>query len=171
MMKIFWLALFFLTPLIANADTPMSPPSVQKTWSHNRQFFVVTNPSLNQTQVYDVRNPNKARKMWGMPGYFRKLDLSNDGKNLVAGYDGLNLLQLNYRSTDPLVRFYVSGRLIGVVTVAQLFPSRYRYKLVRTVSHYAWGNNKGFDARGRYVVETIDGRTLFYNAATAKQIQ
>lgn len=169
-MKIFWLTLFFLTPLVANADSPMPPPSVQKTWSYNRRFFVVTDPSLNQTQVYDAKNPNKPRKMWVMPGYFRKLDLSGDGRYLVAGYDGLNLLQLNYRSSDALVRFYSSGRLIGVVTVAQLFPFLYRYKLVRTASHYAWGSNVGFDKQGRYVVKTIDGRTLLYNPATGKQI-
>ena len=132
----------------ARADSPLPPPTLKT--------------------VFRVSGEQR-QKLWAMPGRFRVAGLKNDGKHLVTGYDGVNLLSLRHAPDEVLLRFFRGGTLIKNVTLREIIRDRAR--LQRTASHYYWGNYLGFDLAGRYRVETVEGRRLIFDAATGRIVK
>jgi hypothetical protein len=104
-----------------------------------------------------------------MAGWFRLAALSDDGEILVAGYDGMNLLPLDYSPDLVVLTFYRRGAFIAEVTLDQVIDDF--AALERTVSHYNWGYYLGFDQAGRYVIETVEGRRIAFDAATGVMVE
>ena len=59
-------------------------------------------------------------------------------------------------------------KLIELVTLGELVSRK--SSLERTASHYYWGEYRGLDDDGNYVVETVEKRTAIFNVATGKPI-
>lgn len=148
------------------ADTPLPPPEVREIWSPNKKFCAVMEPKDNATTVYRVRDGGERVKQWMMPGWFRVAHLSDDGEHLVVGNGGINLLPLNVTKNEAMIKFYTKGKLIKTVTLGELVEKQSSLK--RTASHYLWGNYLGLDVKGRYVVETVEGRKLIFDVTTGK---
>jgi len=149
------------------ADTPLAPPELREIWSRNGQYCAVMDPKPMTTTVYRVEADGKRIKQWTMQGWFRVADLADDGVHFVCGYDGMNLLPLRITADEPMIRFFKKGRLLKTVILSELIKDQ--GSLERTVSHYYWGRYLGLDEKGRYVVETVEGRKLAFDVTTGKQ--
>jgi len=106
--------------------------------------------------------------LWTMKGWFRDAHLANDGEHLVAGYDGLVLLQEDYRADTTMITFWDRGHLIRAVPLSEVIIDD--ADLIPTVSHYLWGRSEGFDADGRFVVHTIENRRIAFDVKTGHSI-
>lgn len=126
-------------------------------------------PERNLTSVYRRRAGGMREMLWSMSGWFRVAALSNDGEYLVTGYDGVNLLPLDYKEDQIMLSFYDRGRLLRHVRLNELFTDF--SKLVRTVSHYHWGEYLGLNENDHYVLELVDKRWLLFNVKTGQVIK
>ena len=102
-----------------------------------------------------------------MPGWFRWLLVSNDGTHVVTGYDGLNLIPINYAEDTVMFTFWAKGKEIRRVRLKEIIPSK--SVLTRTMSHYEWGTIERIDEKNRLVVRRADGKALFFDVATGIQ--
>jgi hypothetical protein len=148
---------------VSHADSPLPPPARKTIWSANRQFFAVMEPDKQITTIYRTTQGKQEEKVWSMYGWFRVTALADDGEHLVAGYDGMNLLPLDYDKRQVMLYFFKRGELINHVTLDQII--RDNSALRRTASHYYWGNFKGLDQAGRFVIETVEGREIRFDVA------
>jgi hypothetical protein len=147
-------------------DAPLAPPSNYTVYSLNQRFYAFLDAGKKKTTVFEVRKGAAAIQRWEMPGWFRVAALSDDGEHLVAGFDGINLLPLEYHKDQVMLSFYRRGKLLCTVTLGQLVKDY--GKLQRTASHYYWGRYLGFDEKNRYLVATVEGRTIAFDAATGQ---
>jgi hypothetical protein len=159
-------ALLLLTPLPAAADEPLAKPWPKTVCSANTSYCAVMDPASWTTEV---RIGEAGEMLWSMAGWFRLAALSDDGETLVAGYDGMNLLPLDYSPDLVVLTFYHRGTPIAEVTLDQVIDDF--GALERTVSHYNWGHYLGFDQAGRYVIETVDGRRIAFDATTGDVVE
>jgi hypothetical protein len=134
--------------------------------SANKKFFAVMDPKSNMTVVYRVNADGLPSVHWTMRGWFEVAALADDGKHLIVGCGGGNLLPLSVTKDFPIIQFYKVGNRINVVTLGELLQDL--SKLQRTVSHYRWGNYVGLDKDGRFVVQTVEGRRLAFDVTTGK---
>lgn len=148
-------------------DAPLAPPSNYTVYSLNRRFYAFLDAGKKKTTVFEVRKGAPAAQVWEMPGWFRVAALSDDGEHFVVGFEGINLLPLDYHKEQVMLSFYRRGKLLRAVTLGQLVKDY--GKLQRTVSHYYWGRYLGFDEKNRYLVATVEGRTIAFDAATGQQ--
>jgi hypothetical protein len=109
-----------------------------------------------------------------MPGWFRVAALSDDCEHLVTGFDGMNLLPLDFKHDLVMLSFYERGKLSRAVKLDELI--RDFTKLRRTASHYYWGQYLGFgernrlDEANRYIVETVEGQRIAFDVATGQPL-
>jgi hypothetical protein len=148
-------------------DAPLGPPSSYTVYSLNRRFYAFLDADQKKTTVFEVRKAAPSIRLWEMPGWFRVAVLSDDGEHLVVGFEGINLLPLDYHQDQVMLWFYRRGKLLRTVTLGQLVKDFGR--LQRTASHYYWGRYLGFDGKNRYLVATVEGRTIAFDAATGQQ--
>jgi len=162
--------LFFAVTLVVQAklmaDTPLPPPATKEVWSPNKKFCVVMEPDPATTTIFRVEGEGKRTKSWAMPGWFRAAHLADDGEHLIVGHGGINLLPLNVTKDEPMIRFYNKEKPINTVTLGELLKDQSSLK--RTASHYLWGSYLGLDEKGRYVVKTVEERTLAFDVTTGK---
>ncbi len=104
--------------------------------------------------------------LWWVPGVYRDLHVADDGLHLVAGYDGLNLLQPDYGPDTTMLTFWRQGSLLREVPLKELIVDL--GSLPATVSHYLWGRVLGIDGQGRLVVQTIEKRWIAFDPATGR---
>ncbi len=156
----------FLLSKEALADSPLPTPTVRTVWSMDKKFCAVMNPDKKIITVYRVSKDGKKTALWAMYGWFRVAGLSNNGKHLVAGHGGMNLLPLNHKKDEVMLYFFNEGELINYVTLDQLIKDQ--SNLQRTVSHLHWGNYLGFDEEGRYIVETVENHKIAFDVTTGK---
>jgi len=159
-----------LTPRIA----PVGPsaPKIKEISSPNNEFFAAVSPDRKITTVYKIyRQGNIGRweKFWSMNGCFQVAWLSNDGKYLVAGYEGLNFLPLDYAKDQVMLSFFECGELKSEVRLNQLITDFSR--LQKTESGYHWGKYLGLNAAGYLVVETVEGKNVLFDVSTGKNVE
>jgi len=165
-----YLGAALLVPLILEvplmADSPKSAPATYRVYSLNRRYFAELNFPASRTTVFEA---NGGRRLWEIPGWYRVAAVSNDGKHLVIGYDGSNLLELNASPEEVMLTFYREGTRTGIVRLKDLVPDTAR--LERTASHLRWGEYLGFDEQGRYHVKTAGGETFIFDPDTARAVR
>ncbi len=144
------------------ADAPPEAPADKTIRSLNGKFQAFLDAGRKQTTVFEVRKGAPPVRLWSMPGWFRVAALSDDGDHLVVGFDGNNLLPLDYRKDEAMLRFYERGKLLRTVRLSELIQDY--SKLQRTVSHYAWGHYIGFDRNNRFLLDTVEGRRFTFDA-------
>lgn len=153
---------------VCRADSPLPPPARSTIWSANRRFFAVMDPDKRITTIYRAIQEGKGEKSWSMYGWFRSASIADDGEHLVVGDEGLGLLPLDHDKQQVMLYFFKRGELVNHVTLDQII--RDDSKLIRTVSHYSWGGCLGLDEEGRYVIKTVEGRTIRFDAATGSMV-
>src|SRR4030095_4680191 len=156
----FLTALLF-APLPILADEPLPIPIPKMVCSLSNIYCAQMDPRPPETTVWKMSSSHKNKEIWWMPGWFRIAALSNDGEYLVTGYDGLNLLPLDYKKDEVMLSFYRHGRLIGTVKLNEIITAV--KKLQNTVSHYQWGFYIGLDAADRYWLQTVEQIQYVYD--------
>ena len=151
------------------ADEPPPNPSVKTIWSANKEYYAVMDPDKNITKVVQIFDKDKKKTLWSMYGWFRVAGLSSDGKHLVTGFQGMNLLPINHKEDEVMLYFFREGKLIHYVTLDQLIEDP--DNLQRTVSHIYWGNYLGFDEEGHYVLETVENRKIVFDVKTGMRLK
>lgn len=154
---------------LCRADSPPERPSRYTIYSRNRAFQAVLDPKSDTTTVYKLGKEQRKVRLWSMPGWYRVAYLANDGRHLVIGFDGMNLLPLNYRKEWKMVSFYDRGQLIRSYSLAQVILDC--QNLRATASHFAWGTYWGINKRGEFVIDTEENRRLVYDVATGRRIK
>lgn len=140
-------------------DQPLPQPATHTSFSANKAWCAVSDLEKSVTRVHRVSNGRPADARWQIAGWHRHIDVSDDGEYLVIGYDGWNLLPRDYDKDMIMLSIYCKGHLVRAIRLRELI--RRFWRLRRTVSHYHWGTFSGFDGRGGYLVETVEGRLVF----------
>ena len=156
-----FLFLVILFPLTVLGDEPLAAPSLKTECSPSGDICAEMDPERGTT-VFRQADGNHA-VLWKMPGWFRVAFVADDGKHLVTGYDGSNLLARR-DPNETMLDFWNEGRLLRSVSLKELLPDLNR--LEQTVSHWYWGYYVGFDPNGQFVVETVDGKRHLYDVST-----
>ncbi len=150
----------------AVADAPLAAPALKTVCSPNGVYCAVMDPNTSTTRVY--RTGRADETLWSMTGWFRVAALADDGKHLVTGYDGINLLPLDYAPDTVVLTFHKRGEVIRRVKLSNVVGDLAKLQL--TVSHLYWGYYVGFNETGRYVIETVEGRRLAFDIATGQLV-
>lgn len=153
-----------LSSASARADAPLRPPEKHVARSPNATIAAESDPASGLTTVYRVAPDGTRERRWAMAGWFRAIYPADDGDHLVVGFDGLNLLPRNAADDLVVLRFVRRGEAIRALTLRDVVPDRSILK--RTASHLAWRESERFDAKGRFVVVTIDGAQHRYDVKT-----
>ncbi len=151
----------------AHADTPLPPPALHTAASPSKAVEAETDPVAGLTTVYRVVGATR-EKAWSMPGWYRALHVADDGEHLVLGFDGLDLVPRDAPDALVVLRFVRRGEVVAALTLRDVV--RDRALLRPTASHLRWRNGEGFDAVGRFVVETTDGVRQVFEVATGQRV-
>lgn len=147
----------------ALADSPLAIPDQYMVCSNNNKYCAVFDKEAG-VNAYEVFN-NISIPMWHLskqvwPGF-----LSNDGRYLVEA--SWNVIPTNYEKSMSMIKVYRDGVFKYSLQLKDLIKD-FR-KLERTISHFHWGDmNKGFDEKGRFIVETVENRHLAIDIKTGK---
>lgn len=153
---------------VAVADAPLAPPPTIVCSLSGK--ICASREAQVQSVVIWKRLPQAGRRnLWRAPISLANAQVADDGKSLVAAYPGANLLDADATLATPMLTFYRPGQSPVVITLGQIVtdPS----VLPKTVSHRLWVRAYGYNARGDYVVNTVDGRQLIYNPANGHPIE
>lgn len=145
----------WLSASSALADAPLPAPEDKAVCSPSGVACAVMNVDAGRTSFV-----KDGRVLWRMPGWFRDAYLADDGEHFVVGYDGLSLLW-EPRPDTTMITFWRRGRLVRDVALSEVIEDFSR--LERTASHLLWGHTVGFDARGRFLVHTVEDRMLAFD--------
>lgn len=142
----------------ALADEPLPLPAAYEVKSPDGKFVARTVPGAATT----ITARGSDTPLWSLPGWYRSMFLSPDGKTLVTCYDGLNLLGRDDRRVETVMAtFHHADGSRRNVTLGDLFLLL--GSMPKTVSHYRWGQCIGFDKAGRFEIDTVEKRRLYYD--------
>ena len=150
---------------VVNGDSPKVAPSTYRVYSLNRIYTAEMNHVTRKTSVLEAAN---GRKLWEIDGWYRVAAVSNDGETLVIGNDGSNLLPMSVRPDEVMLTFYHQGTNIGTVRLRELVPEL--PALRKTVSHLYWGEYLGFDSKDRFLLKTVEGKLVTFDAKTGRRV-
>ena len=162
--SLIWGAVSFicaLQPLAA--DQPLPPPSKYQVCSPDQAFCAVADPSSQATSIFAR---GSATPVWTLGAWHRQIFLANGGDHLVIGPDGISLVSLATKLSDPLLTFMKRNSVVRVVKVGDLFSDL--SELQRTTSHYFWGNVLGISPRNQLLVQLVGGRRVAFSVPTGR---
>jgi hypothetical protein len=151
---------------MTRADAPRAVEQDVKVYSQNKQFYAVSHKKEQRTEVFRAGTAKKLE--WEIPGYSPILFLADDGKHLVEGYAGGNILAADVKASDALLVFYVGTQRVATVTIGQMFP--HPEKLPGTTSGRAWGNFWGFEGSDHFLLLLSDGHKVTFDTSSGKKI-
>lgn len=149
----------------ARADSPLPPPADVTRCNSAKTFCAVATVADGKTTLYKVV-AGKRTAQWSVRGWSRSLFVSEDGKYVARGYDGLNLIPTDAPPDLVMVELFAGGKQTAKVSLKALVGDLKR--LQRTVSHLHWGQIAGFDAGGLLLVRLADGSEVRVEPATGK---
>jgi len=155
---LFVMLLLIVPPV--HSDGPLPAPAKHDVLSQNKKFRAELDPRVG-TKIINVES---GRVLWQIPDWYRWVFLGDDGEYLVTGYDGLNLIPLDYTKNLVLITFWKKGNKNKDITVGDLFSDT--RILQRTVSHYQWGYIYGIDRNGFLHVKRCDGLEILFDVRT-----
>ncbi len=146
-----------------HSDAPLPAPAKHEVLSSNKKFRAELDPREG-TKIINVES---GRVLWKLPDWYRWAFLGDDGEHFVTGYDGLNLIPLDYTKKLVLITFWEKGNKIKEITVGDFFPDT--RILQRTASHYQWGYIYGIDRDGFLQVKRCNGLVFLFNVRTGEK--
>ena len=150
----------------APADEPMMSPAVWEVCSPDGVYCARLDPDTDTIAAYKAGAGGDV--LWTAPGWSRVAALADDGEHLVLGYEGMNLIPVDYDPGMEMLTFYRRGEVFRRVALPVLVGDE---ALQRTVSHYYWGDYLGLDADGYYAVRTFAGREIRFDMATGMPVR
>ncbi len=157
--------ILLLIALPVCSDAPLPLPAKHEVLSPNKRFRAELDPREG-TKIISVES---GTVLWKLPDWYRWAFLADDGEHFVTGYDGLNLIPLEYTRELVLITFWRKHKKIKEITVGDLFPDT--GILQRTASHYHWGTIQGIDKDGHLQVERCDGTRFLFDIKTGERGQ
>ena len=146
----------------------MMPPSVWEVCSPSGEYCARLDPADRSILAY---KPGVEQiVLWTATGWSRVAALADDGEHLVLGYEGMNLIPVDYEPDMEMLTFYRRGEIVKTVRLRDLI-SDIAIRMNRTVSHYYWGDYLGFDENGRYVLRTATGREFRFDMTTGQPVR
>ena len=158
------LVLLMFCAQAAFADEPPEPAATHKILSSTPTCWAITDAKTHVTTAFRTEKSGKPSSLWSAPGWFRVADLSTDCQFMVTGYDGGNLLPAKADGELVMLSFYRDGKIIRRIRLKELICNW--SKLVRTASHWSWGNYIGAEKDFFYRVETQDRGELVFDMRT-----
>jgi hypothetical protein len=161
----FYIRLFtIITGLVLShnsyADSPPVAPMLTRECSLNGVYCIESDPEKNLTTI---TKKGAASPIGRISGWHRWMFISNEG-NVVIGYDGVNLVPIDIKMTEPVFYFYKKDKLIKTIVLGYLYQRK--SQMQPTVSHYAWIDDVRFDAKNHLQVKLIDGRKIIFDSNT-----
>jgi hypothetical protein len=144
------------------ADSPIAPPEKHSVLSANEKYEVVSDPKQGTKSI----EKSTQRILWEMPKWHRYLFLSNNGEYAASVYDGY-LLPLSYDKKMTLLTFYKNGKVVREVPVEEIVNDS--KILIRTTSHYQWGEIVGFNEGELLRIRLNDQNMLLFNPETGRK--
>lgn len=162
----------FLTAILlfvsrTHADAPLPAPAPTTIHSPQGTYTARLDPEDGIT-VYPS-SPENAAPLWVATGWSSVGALSDDGRSLVLGYVGMNLIPRNYDLDMTMLTFFQDGEVIRTVALSELVDSELLERN-KTLSHYHWGNFTGIVEDGHYQVETADGQKIHFDITTGTRV-
>ncbi len=148
----------------ALADAPLPPPAQYLVCSNDGKHCAVADLET-VISVYEIGGGRKY-PLWNLPKWHRWGFLANGGHYFVAPYYGYNLLALKYKKSTIMLKVWRDGKFQYSLELKDLIKDF--GKLERTVSHYYWGLYEGFDADGKFIINTVEKRRLAIDIKTGK---
>ncbi len=150
----------FFSATVIRADSPLPPAKRYQVESPSKKFIATVDPKSGVT----VQSAGAKESLWRAKRVWsRDSVLADDGEHFITGYNGLNLIPLDYTTNLVLITFWHRDRKIREVTVGDLFPNT--HILRRTVSHYDWGHIQGIEDN-ILLVERCDRKKLRFDFRT-----
>jgi outer membrane lipoprotein-sorting protein len=171
--SILFFNILFLTGSV-RADEPLPPPADYSIFSANRKYSATFQVNEKKTTVYKLDTSSKKTnkiKMWEMDGWYRNSYLSDDGENLVIVYDGANLLSLDYKTDEVMLKFYDKGNLLNKVRLNQLIKTPMAENLEKTESHFRWVDTYGMNEKQAFEVNTVEKKKFLFDIKTGLPIE
>jgi hypothetical protein len=148
------------------ADSPLPPPKETIVKSPDGTITAISDP---QSMTTLVQRTATGLVLWKMPGWERWLFVADDGKHVVTGYGGINLIPVDYDEKLVLFTFWNEGAKVREVTLKEFVTNK--NILQRTSSHYYWGLIENIDKQGRLVVRRADEKVFLFDLSTGQQIK
>lgn len=150
------------------ADAPPAAPAAT-VCSLSGEVCATREPASRSTVVWR-RLPRGGRAtLWRAGVLPVNIQVSDDGRTLVELYPGSNLLDARAGPGAVVLTFHHADRAPATVRLDQVIARP--EALPRTESNRLWANAYGFDAAGRYVLETAEGRRFLFDPATGRPIK
>lgn len=153
-MRAWALLLALIAGPAAWADAPLPPPE---------PYFFITDSRVHVTgnlnrNVVMIEPTSGIDDRWEIPGWRRNVHPSNDGRHVLIGNPGLNLLSYSGDPDVTVIEIWATpGELIGTVPLGSLMNPD---DLQPTTSHYLWIAGYQWDGTGwRFL--TPDGQFWF----------
>ena len=153
---------------VAHADEPPELPRSHKISSGSRNCWAYTDAEAERTTAYRRSKSGKRIAIWSVPAFFRVAALSRDCTYFVTGYDGVNVVPVDYDPSTVMLTFYRNGEAFASVELATLI--RDLSKLQRTASHFYWGEYIGLERGHFYRVETVDRGQILFDMTTGQAL-
>ena len=149
---------------VAHADSPAPPPQRVVSCSSSGEVCAESDPRTNVTQIVSKL---KTGTLWSIKGWHRWLFVAEDGKSVVVGYSGMNLVPADTDLQFEVFHFYNQGKLVRTVKLADLYSDR--SQLIRTVSHLEWVSSVRVNRASQLIVELVSGSHVAFNMATGER--
>jgi hypothetical protein len=153
-------------PSVARADTPAPPPALTVAISPAGTVKAISDP---RTQTTRVELAATGRLLWTLPGWNRWMFVADDGKHVVVGQGGMNLIPRDYDAGMVLFTFWREGKKVREVTLSEVVPGKGTLRM--TASHYHWGTIEKIDRQGRLLVRRADGKELRFDLSTGGEVK
>jgi hypothetical protein len=134
--------------------------------SSDGSVSAISDPEATTTKI--IRTADQ-KLLWEIPGWESVLFVANDGRHVVAGYRGGNLIPVEYDERMVLFTFWREGKKVREVTLKEFVSNR--GKPIRTTSHYHWGCIDGIDISGNLIVLDANDKTFRYNLKTGLEVK
>jgi hypothetical protein len=161
------LILMLVASAVAFADAPLGPPEKFTVRSPDGKISAISDPEASSTKI---TRTDSGQLLWEIPGWRRSQIVANDGKHVVTGYGGMNLIPVNYNEYMIVFTFWREGKKIREVTLKEFIIGKSPPR--RTVSHYNWGSIEKLDSDGRLVVRDSDRQRIYrYSLETGLEVR
>jgi hypothetical protein len=147
-LRLLGLPLAFVVSAV-QADSPLPPPQRIISCSSSGEVCAESDPNTNVTTI----RKRNADALWSFSGWHRWLFVAEDGRSVVVGYGGMNLVPSASDLQVEVLHFYNQGKLIRSVKLADLYSDR--SQLVQTVSHLAWVHSIHVNRANQLVLELV----------------
>ncbi len=148
-------------PVPALPDQPPAAPATFDIKSKHDKFTAhFAWPEATATVFAGVGHNRK--RLWSIPVWSPVAYLGETGPTLAIGHPGSNLLPPDSTQDTIVVSFYRDGKKLRDVRLGEVIA---REALHEINGRLSWGVHYGFDDRGRYLIETQDGRTVALDPA------